>query len=110
MQRKKYTTEFKQQVIKEAMETGNSAVVARRYDLSTNMVARWVREYKQGKHRAKVNPNEPTASFAQLSKENNELLQENNKLKKLLGEKDLEISILRDLLKKKNPHLLTKLK
>ena len=29
---------------------------------------------------------------------------------KLLGEKDLEIAILRDLLKKANPHLLKKLK
>ncbi len=47
-QRKRYTEEFKQQVIKEAMETGNSAVVARRYELNTNMVARWVREFKRG--------------------------------------------------------------
>jgi len=34
----------------------------------------------------------------------------NNQLKKLLGEKDLEIAILRDLLKKANPYLLKKLK
>jgi transposase len=49
MQRKRYTEEFKQQVIKEAMETGNSAVAARRYELNTNMTARWVREFKRGK-------------------------------------------------------------
>jgi transposase len=35
-----------------------------------------------------------------------ELFKENEKLKMLLGEKDLEIAILRDLIKKKNPDLL----
>ncbi|WP_374724238.1 hypothetical protein [Calidifontibacillus erzurumensis] len=39
-----------------------------------------------------------------------ELAKENEKLKTLLGEKDLEIAILRDLIKKKNPHLLKNLK
>ena len=39
-----------------------------------------------------------------------QLEEENDQLKKLLGEKDLEISILRDVLKKKNPHLLKRLK
>ncbi|BAF58900.1 hypothetical protein PTH_0719 [Pelotomaculum thermopropionicum SI] len=33
------------------------------------------------------------------------MISENEKLKKLLGEKELEIEILRDLLKKTNPHL-----
>lgn len=42
--------------------------------------------------------------------ETKKLSQENDHLKRLLGEKDLEIAILRDLVKKKNPHLLTKLK
>ncbi|SDK03390.1 hypothetical protein SAMN04487909_13638 [Aneurinibacillus migulanus] len=38
------------------------------------------------------------------------LLQENDQLKRLLGEQALEIAILRDLIKKKNPHLLKNLK
>lgn len=38
------------------------------------------------------------------------LVKENDQLKRLLGEKDLEIAILRDLIKKKNPHLLKSLK
>ena len=37
-----------------------------------------------------------------------EVTQENDKLKKILGEKDLEIAILRDLLKKANPQLKIK--
>jgi len=35
---------------------------------------------------------------------------ENRQLKELLGEKDLEIAVLRDLLKKQNPAYRTKLK
>ena len=38
----------------------------------------------------------------------NEITQENDKLKKILGEKDLEIAILKDLLKKANPQLKIK--
>ena len=39
------------------------------------------------------------------AKEFREIEVENNKLKNILGEKDLEIAILRDLLKKTNPAL-----
>jgi transposase len=47
---------------------------------------------------------------ALLDLDTKELTKENEKLKTRLGEKDLEIAILRDLIKKKNPHLLKKLK
>ncbi|MED0762590.1 transposase, partial [Aneurinibacillus thermoaerophilus] len=41
MTRRKYSIDFKKQVVKEAKETGNLAAVARRYELSANMVGRW---------------------------------------------------------------------
>ena len=107
MKRKRHTQEFKDQVIREALETGNSALVARRYELSGSLVARWVREFKNGKYNAGGN-NE--LSFKDLTKENQQLYRENDQLKKMLGDKELEIAILKDLIKKKNPHLLTKLK
>ena len=44
----------------------------------------------------------------QILQEVNEVTQENDKLKKILGEKDLEIAIHRDLLKKANPQLKIK--
>jgi transposase len=103
MKRTRHSKDFKLQVIKEAQETGKSTVVARRYDLNAKMVARWVREYKEGKFGdldVSVLPDLDTK----------ELAKENEKLKTLLGEKDLEIAILRDLIKKKNPHLLKNLK
>ncbi|MFD0957769.1 transposase, partial [Virgibacillus alimentarius] len=95
--------EFKIQVIKEALETGKPSVVARRYDLNANMVSRWIREYRDGKYGDTNAMTVPDLDSKQLSNENDQL-------KKLLGEKDLEIAILRDLVKKQNPHLLKKLK
>lgn len=48
MPRTKHSKEFKLQVIKEATETGNKTLVARRYNLNANMVSRWCTEYKNG--------------------------------------------------------------
>ncbi|WP_094545532.1 transposase [Petroclostridium xylanilyticum] len=106
MQRKKYTAEFKAQVIKEALETGNNSVVARRYELNSNMVSRWVREAKNN------SPIGLGGSIEQLhgSLEAKQAAVENEQFKKLLGEKELENQILRDLLKKTNPHALKRLK
>ncbi|ERI09721.1 transposase [Aneurinibacillus aneurinilyticus] len=45
--RRHYTSEFKQNVIKDALKTGVFAKVARKYALNAATVSRWVREYKQ---------------------------------------------------------------
>ncbi|MFB4166324.1 transposase [Alteribacillus sp. JSM 102045] len=101
MKRQVYSNDFKLQVVKEALETGNKALVARRYELSKNIIYRWTKEYEQGHF--------GQASVDQVDYVNPQKMeQENNELKKLLGEKDLEIAVLRDLIKKKNPHLLKK--
>lgn len=89
---KRYSEEFKRQIIKEVEEVGNASLVARKQDVVPGTVIRWVRESKM------VNiTNNPlnidySTSFS--------LDKENEQLKKLLGEKDLEIAILKDLLKK----------
>lgn len=80
------------QVVKEANETGNTTAVARRCELATNMVLRWVKEMEDGKY-----GNVDLSAVSPL--ETKDLAQENDKLKQLLGEKDLEIAILRDLIK-----------
>lgn len=103
MKRTKHSKDFKLQVVKEAQETGKITLVARRYELNPNMVGRWIREYKDGKYGEVDVAVLPDLDSKELSKEN-------EKLKILLGEKDLEIAILRDLIKKKNPHLLKNLK
>ncbi len=104
MQRRKHSAEFKQQVVQEAIETGNKALVARRHELSPNLVNKWVKAFQeQGNLDYSVQEIVSPLEIKQLE-------DENDQLKKLLGEKDLEIAILRDVLKKKNPHLLKRLK
>ncbi len=93
---KRYPEEFKLQIIKEVEETGNATLVARRHDLVPGTVTRWVRESKK-----------ENGLISNYNYSNNinakSLEEENEQLKKLLGEKDLEIAILKDLLKKTNP-------
>ena len=45
--RRRHSAETKLRVVKEALETGNGSIVARRHDLSSSMVNRWVRQYQQ---------------------------------------------------------------
>lgn len=104
MKRKRYTQEFKDQVVKESLEVGNAAIVARKHDLSPHMVNRWVREHKNP-NRIVAGSDSANGSYNQSTKT---LESENEKLKKLLGEKDLEIAILKDLVKKTNPQLKIK--
>ncbi|WP_236616414.1 transposase [Schnuerera ultunensis] len=93
---KRYPEEFKRQIIKEVEETGNATLVARRHDLVPGTVTRWVRESK------KENGLIPNYNYSNNINAKS-LEEENEQLKKLLGEKDLEIAILKDLLKKTNP-------
>jgi|SRR5690625_194926 len=99
MKRKRHDKDFKIQISREAIVEGNAASVARQYGLSPTMVNRWVNEYKMGKYGMDT---DTTISYKHLS-------HENEKLKQLLGEKDLKIAMLFDLIKDESPHLLIKL-
>ena len=109
--RRRHSPETKLRVVKEALETGNVSIVARRYDLSSSMASKWVRQYKQyGEAAFSTGGNGKSGSqqFHHSEKEYWQLEAENERLKKILGEKDLEVAILRDLAKKQNPHWLKK--
>jgi transposase-like protein len=80
MKRKRYSDDFKMQVVKEAIETGNKTAVARRYELAPNMVQRWVKEMEDGKY-----GNVDLSAVSPL--ETKALAQENDKLKQLFGRK-----------------------
>jgi transposase-like protein len=67
----------KTQVANESIETGNSALVARRYELSPNMVNRWVKEYKEGKF------DQDGVAVVSTPLETKKLSQENDHLKKI---------------------------
>jgi len=102
MTRKQYSPEMKMQIVKEAIETGNASIVARRHDIAPSLVARWTRCYKRY---GNFYPQKDVPRSNSSSPDYKRMAQENEQLKKLLGEKDLEIAILRDLLKKTNPPL-----
>ena len=112
MERRNFSAQFKQQIVRECSETGNVSLVARKHDLNANMVHRWIRQVNgmaktSPKTRGKVT--HVTAEELQaLQAEQQQLISENEQMKKTMGEQALEISILRDLLKKANPHLRTK--
>lgn len=113
MVRRKFSKQFKEQVVRECLETGNVSIVARKHDVNPNVASRWVRQQREGSGVRPSKPHAPATVFTvdeykQLVTEKNELHNENNQLKKTLGEQTLEVAILRDLLKKANPHLRTK--
>lgn len=115
MVRRKFSSQFKQQIVKECLETGVITVVARKHELGVNVVSGWVKEYKSNgtvaASKSKAAPTHVTTDeYKQLLSEKTELETKAERLARTLGEQTLEVAILRDLLKKQNPHLLTKLK
>lgn len=110
MKGKVYTKEFKEMILQEAKESNDVAQVARRHDLSTKTIYNW---RKQSTHKAweVTNPNaKKIAPYTPTAQEFKEIESQNNQLKQLLGEKDLEIAILRDLIKKTQPGCQIKLR
>lgn len=103
MKRTRYTLEFKQAIVKEVQEVGNAAQVARRYELRSDLVYRWVKQSKHQDFQQTRPEAKKVAVFVPTVDEFRAIEEENDKLKRILGEKDLEIEILRDLEKKVDP-------
>lgn len=102
MKKKQYTREFKEQLIKECQEVQNVALVARRHNLSANTIHTWIRRTKkQGS--VEPLPRNEAKRIQEIEKRLESIGKENNTLKKLLGEKELELAVLRDLRDKANP-------
>ncbi|SDC85943.1 Transposase and inactivated derivatives [Candidatus Frackibacter sp. WG12] len=102
MAKRKYSDELKAQVVKECREIGNIALVARRHDISKNTVYSWVNKAKKNGS-VKSLPKNKDKQFKEIKKRLNKLGTENDQLKKLLAEKELELAILRDLRDQSNP-------
>jgi transposase-like protein len=95
--------ELRIEVVEEALDRGNVALTARKHGLSPYSLYKWVKEYRDeveitmSKKKQLENLSTPqTAEGWQAKYE---------QATKLLGEKELEIAILRDLVKKKHPHI-----
>ncbi|MHA6480767.1 transposase [Paenibacillus sp. strain BS8-2] len=108
MERRRFDLNFKKMVVAKGKEIGNMTAAARQHEIDPKMVLRWARqlERKDLDQLDDTALKQPTfipsaADFAALEKEH-------EKLKKLYAEQALEREILRDLLKKTNPHLRIK--
>ena len=92
---KYYSPELKKRIVRDIKAEGNVAAISRRYGVNRGSLYRWLAE-----DQADVLGNEGSPIGAA---EVDRILKKMAKMEQLLGEKELEIQILRDLLKKKNP-------
>lgn len=81
---RKFTSEFKEQIVKEVKEVGNCTAVSEKNGLSPKTVNRWVLNDR----------NHVTISEVKKVRE----------LEKILKDRNLEIEVLKALLKKTYPH------
>lgn len=105
MTRKTYDIEFKEKLVKESLETGNASLVARKYNVHSSTVTRWIREGKKQPY--KTLQKNALSSYQSLSQEPIELesaLSQIHQLKTIVGKKELEIAVLTELLKKRVHH------
>jgi transposase-like protein len=102
MTKKEYTKEFREQIVKECQEVQNVSLVARRHNISSNTIHTWIKKTKKYGSTNPLPKNE-VKRVQEIEKRLENLGQENNTLKKLLGEKELELAVLRELRDKTNP-------
>jgi len=102
MKRNTYSDELKEKVVHECQQLNNIALVARRHGISKPTVYAWVRKYKENGS-IRTLPKDKEEKYTEIKKRVNKLGTENNQLKKLLAEKELELAILRDLRDQSDP-------
>ena len=105
--RKRLREEKKLKIVKEALAGVKVGVLSRIYDIHPETIRCWIRE-----HRDAIDPGEipMTDEHLQELQRLQNVEQRYEKSVKVLGEKELEIEILRELLKKQNPAYLKNLK
>ena len=102
MRRKQYSEEFKQQILEECRQIGNASLVARRHQISKSTVHGWMRaERKRGS--IEPLPRDEQERYREIEKRLGLLGQENDQLKRIVAEKELELAVLRDLRDTVNP-------
>lgn len=99
--------EFRLKVVREALSGIKIGVLARTYDLHPETIRTWTRNFRD-----QIGEDELTTPDQHLQelKRLQEVEEKYERAMKVLGEKELENEILRELLKKKNPAYLKNLK
>lgn len=93
----------KKEYVAEVLAGYRTEVVARRYGMSPNTLREWVRQYQDEVGDLMVKKRDEAEKLKQDAAKLQEVEKKYEEAVKLLGEKELEISILRDLVKKKYP-------
>lgn len=99
-QRKTAIEEVKKQYVRMALESGNMAFIARKVGVSPSTMNGWVKTYRD-----EVEEEMRTEGVSPLtsSSSDQDIKKKYDQAMKRLGEKELEVSMLRDMLKKKFP-------
>lgn len=99
---RKFVEEERIAFVNEVLQSGSNILIAKKYDINPCLLSKWVTNYRR--YGMTLAPKEPVKKEIIPNYK-----KEYNKLKKELEEKDLEIKILRDLIKKKEPVLADKI-
>jgi transposase-like protein len=100
MKKKRAYEEIKLQIVKEALSGVKVGVLARRYEMHPETIRTWIRMYRDEIQDIDI---PATDDHLVEMKRLQEVEDKYQSAVKLLGEKELEIEILRELLKKQNP-------
>ena len=95
--------ELRIQVVEEALDRGNVALTARKHGLSPYSLYKWVKQYREEVEMTmSKKKNMETVSHPQTGED---WKQKYEQAAKLLGDQQLRIAILEDLVKKKHPQI-----
>ena len=101
------TEEMKKEYVGLVVSGYRTEHVARQHGMSPSTLQKWVREYWDEVEAEMVKKKQEAE---QAAKETLDLKKKYDQAMKMLGEKELEIEILKDLLKKTNPASIRDLK
>jgi transposase-like protein len=89
--------EVKKNYVRLALESGNYSSIARHAGIDRTTLNRWIQEYED---EVRGQMEDPTSAVLSLEPTKEELKAKYEQAMKLLGEKELEVAMLRNLLKK----------
>ncbi|WP_159887437.1 transposase [Paenibacillus puerhi] len=95
--------QVKKELVVEVLSGYRTEVVARKYGMAPKTLSTWVRQYQDEVGDLMVKKRDEEEKTKQNAAKFKELEEKYDEAMKLLGQKELENSILRDLVKKKYP-------
>ena len=102
MKKRDYTQEFREQILKECQEVGNVSLVARRHNIPANTIHTWIRKVKKTGS-TKPLPTDQAQRVKELEARIEKFSVENNRLKRIVAEKELQIVIMEEVRDTINP-------